>query len=1169
MKKIKLISIISSIIIVLILLTNTIVLRLTNKNILESTGKLFRTVLGLSNENKTIEFESKDYDEPGSWKITENVKWIDSNKLEITYNLTSVIETYNKNKDVILMIDTSGSMFGDKLQTLKDNSIELLDTLLEVETNKIALIEFNTTSNIIQEFTNDKETLEAKINSLTANGVTNYNQALQNLGTILETYNKESNRDLIVMFLTDGYPVEENPSQKATYQILKSKYDYLEIYGIQYEMGETLKQEVKDITDRQYTANTSNLKNVLLEVLVSPKTYDEFKIEKTISDYFEIINVTTTVGQAEINETNTKVTIDMNKSYMTGKEETIKVIGQLKEEYQTQINTYKVNNNLKVNYKISETQEEYQSTNTPVISNAYEVTYELNTPGGCNIEEIETTKHFVYSNVEISQNNLSCEGYLFKGFKIINNNITKINDNVFIMPGEDVTISAEWTKLSLSKTMDGTIKEKTTLYQAIADQENILTKKYAGEHKDSFTQTATHDIYHFYAENDTEANLILNSNNVIFANHCWQIIRTTDTGGVKLIYNGEPDSDGKCGPDRGTHVGYASRTDQTLNSNYYYGTSYNYDASTKTFILSGEIEQKTWNDSTASSLIGKYTCKSSTEDGTCSTLYLIESYNSSTQANVIPLNSNSNYSLFGTLQFNASRNSLAYVGYMYGTPYTYSQTDGTKTETFTKTETLLSNSSLNTTYYYSDTIDSGTQNSSKYTLINPYLVSSTDDYPNLIGKYTFRNTSSSYTNSSVYYIAYINGSTMYYKQLSNGQTLDEISPISFGESITDNGDGTYTLESVNTIEYKDWYTNYSTYKGKYTCNNNSITCTNPRYVTATTKTNYTYVDASEKILIAKTRNGTTLSNTLLISKDELLKNYTNYNEYKYTCNSSLETCTEETLRMIIALSATRYTYAVNHYFGTSVTYENGKYNLVNPLEIESATNLNDISTHHYICVSPGQKECSTVAYVYYYTGSGTMYYITLKDGETSVNTALDKMLNQNTTSSTIKVGLEAWYERNLLNYSSYIEDTIYCNDRSYKNFESSGWNENGGNTKTSLQFKEYSVTSDLSCTKQTDQFSTSNESAKLKYPIGLATSPEMNILNNATVRKTGQWYWLASPYSSSNTFSSGIDVSYLGRFSNSTVDSDSVVGVRPAVSLISDIEYASGDGSTDNPYVVE
>jgi hypothetical protein len=271
--------------------------------------------------------------------------------------------------------------------------------------------------------------------------------------------------------------------------------------------------------------------------------------------------------------------------------------------------------------------------------------------------------------------------------------------------------------------------------------------------------------------------------------------------------------------------------------------------------------------------------------------------------------------------------------------------------------------------------------------------------------------------------------------------------------------------------------------------------------------------------------------------------------------------------MITALSATGYTYAVNHYFGTSVTYENGKYNLVNPLEIESATNLNDISTHHYICVSPGQKECSTVAYVYYYTGSGTMYYITLKDGETSVNVALDKMLNQNTTSSTMKIGLEAWYERNLLNYSSYIEDTIYCNDRSYKNFESSGWNENGGNTNTHLQFKEYSVTSDLSCTKQTDQFSTSNESAKLKYPIGLATSPEMNILNNEILRKTGQYYWIASPFYFGSTVGSERGVVSNGRIDNLHVDFN--FGVRPVVSLRSGTEYSGGDGSVDSPYVIE
>lgn len=36
------------------------------------------------------------------------------------------------------------------------------------------------------------------------------------------------------------------------------------------------------------------------------------------------------------------------------------------------------------------------------------------------------------------------------------------------------------------------------------------------------------------------------NNNVKFANFCWKIVRTTETGGVKLIYNGIPDNNGQC-----------------------------------------------------------------------------------------------------------------------------------------------------------------------------------------------------------------------------------------------------------------------------------------------------------------------------------------------------------------------------------------------------------------------------------------------------------------------------------------------------------------------------------------------------------------------------------------------------------------------------------------------
>jgi len=44
---------------------------------------------------------------------------------------------------------------------------------------------------------------------------------------------------------------------------------------------------------------------------------------------------------------------------------------------------------------------------------------------------------------------------------------------------------------------------------------------------------------HYYRGN-------VRNNNVKFAGFCWKIVRTTETGGVKIIYNGSPDSSGKC-----------------------------------------------------------------------------------------------------------------------------------------------------------------------------------------------------------------------------------------------------------------------------------------------------------------------------------------------------------------------------------------------------------------------------------------------------------------------------------------------------------------------------------------------------------------------------------------------------------------------------------------------
>ena len=94
-----------------------------------------------------------------------------------------------------------------------------------------------------------------------------------------------------------------------------------------------------------------------------------------------------------------------------------------------------------------------------------------------------------------------------------------------------------------------TIKaESKYLYDVLkyeAEKEGGLAKEYTREHQDSTEGTGTEKIYHFFAGSNEEANQILQKRNVIFGRFCWAMFRTTDTGGVKLIYNGVANN-GKC-----------------------------------------------------------------------------------------------------------------------------------------------------------------------------------------------------------------------------------------------------------------------------------------------------------------------------------------------------------------------------------------------------------------------------------------------------------------------------------------------------------------------------------------------------------------------------------------------------------------------------------------------
>ena len=259
----------------------------------------------------------------------------------------------------------------------------------------------------------------------------------------------------------------------------------------------------------------------------------------------------------------------------------------------------------------------------------------------------------------------------------------------------------------------------------------------------------------------------------------------------------------------------------------------------------------------------------------------------------------------------------------------------------------------------------------------------------------------------------------------------------------------------------------------------------------------------------------------------------------------------------------------NIVFGNSFTYANGTYTLKDTKTVATwSSGYNTINNNHYTCMTTGTT-CSSIYYVYY-ASSSNAYYITLTNGK-SVNDALNEMLyadDVNTKDSTIKTYIDSWYESNLASYQDKLEDTVFCNYRSMNNESSNGWNPNGGSTSTILEFKNYNTNNQsLVCTNETDRFSMSNPKAKLKYPIGLLSLPELSLsgYGSSHYYNNGQYVWLASPFSFiSNDAYVGLADSG-GLAGSDVVDSG---GVRPSVSIQPGTSFSSGDGSFTNPFVI-
>ena len=132
-----------------------------------------------------------------------------------TWDVTLRIEGKDKpvTSDIVLVIDTSGSMRGSRLTSAKNAAIEFIDTLLPSDTTRIGIVNFDYYAYDVHALSNNATTLKNAINGLTANGGTFTQAGVKQAEAMLA--NSTANHKHIVL-LSDGRPTYSYQIPNAT-----------------------------------------------------------------------------------------------------------------------------------------------------------------------------------------------------------------------------------------------------------------------------------------------------------------------------------------------------------------------------------------------------------------------------------------------------------------------------------------------------------------------------------------------------------------------------------------------------------------------------------------------------------------------------------------------------------------------------------------------------------------------------------------------------------------------------------------------------------------------------------------------------------------------------------------------------------------------------------------
>jgi len=311
------------------------------------------------------------------------------------------------------------------------------------------------------------------------------------------------------------------------------------------------KERAKFVAGSNYTLRTDKMVEIAsIAANSSVEVFAEYKV--TSEDAGTITNEVELVGATADNY----YELDESKEYKATASFTIKKSAPL-----TICQTVDKNSDTYINYHI---------TNK---DNTYDAWIYLNN-NECKKVNLYTDEYRVLETVPQGFNLTSVTGLITS------------NGETFRLPESDentITFNHKKNNNGFYKTsgrIENTVPKKKTLYDTIKEDsiiDNVASKHVTSETGINFGANSSNingkGLYiRAGTENDEypimyyRGNIM--NNNVLFANFCWKIVRTTELGGMKLIYNGSPDNNQCNNSGTATQIGISAFNSLYANQKY-------------------------------------------------------------------------------------------------------------------------------------------------------------------------------------------------------------------------------------------------------------------------------------------------------------------------------------------------------------------------------------------------------------------------------------------------------------------------------------------------------------------------------------------------------------------------------------------------------------------------